>query len=206
MSTPSPARSAYTKARDELFDKIATLLQSAASQLEDASRLYVQGIDGSADFAVAFRERFPRLNSMFVANLERVGRGILDARLMAAGVGGCDILVKLPPSQQAAVFDSGLDVWTGEAETKHMRIQDMPKSLIQQCISRDGHVLTPEEQAAAMEGKRAAYRESLLRRKTMEVRGVEVLYEVKGKSVKIIHPPVTLTAKELRALLAEVTK
>ncbi len=204
MITPNPSQ--IVKERGEVLDRIAGLLQSAATNIEEAAKLYVEGIDGSPEFHDSFRQRFPRLNGAFIANLERVGRGILDSRLLMSGASACDILARLPPAQQSRILEDGVDVWVGESDTRHMRVEEMPASLIRQVVSRSGHILSPSEQAAQMEGKRSVYRESMLRRKTMDVRGKEVPYEVVNGCVKIIHAPCILKAKDLRFLLSEVEK
>ncbi len=187
------------------IDQIRSHLRTAGEAIYHASVLYVAELDKDPGFSLIMRENFPTLTSAFLRDLESVGRGQLDRRVLELGLSCGTRLKSLPLSQQRQVLEKGLTVWTG-ADTRVIPLADCGPRVLLQCLSKD-HVRTPEEQAAWHEEQSARHRQDAANTKTKALKDGNLLVyrvDVAKKRVRILRPPCYLTAKELSDILDDL--
>ena len=95
-----------------LADFSAALASVAEAGLE-AARIYVEAIDSGVVTRKDFRELSPNITNAFLNDIESLGRGLMDPRLLTASGGAANRVRRLPTkSQQTEVLDKGVEVLT----------------------------------------------------------------------------------------------
>jgi hypothetical protein len=194
-----------TKTADEkALDLIGVYLNNLTNNLTRIAELYVARCDDSKEFHDRFRARYPRLTSSFVAGLERVGRGTMSPDLLLIGADQQRIVASLPKNMQERVIEKGIEIVTPQG-TKVLPVQACPSAMLAQAIDqKSGSVRTPEEQEAwiaDMSRKREQITEP---RKMTTQNKTEMRFRIVGRMVEIIDPPVVLSERDLRTILAEM--
>ena len=186
------------------IDQMREYLKQAGAALLKAGQLYALEIDKDVAFRDKMRMNFPGITAAFLNDLESVGRGLLEPRIIEMGLSCGNRLRRLPVSQQKQLLDKGVSVWVG-GDTRIIPLTECGPAVLMQCLAKD-HVRSVEEQAAWHEEQNAKLRQeqdSIKRRKSQA--GDDIVYRIdrKKRTLKILHA-CTLTAKDLSAILEEI--
>ncbi len=180
-------------------------LQTAGKALLAAGQEYVRQIDSDPDFREMLQSALP-LTSAFLADLESVGRGHLDSRVIELGLTCGSALKRLPLSEQQSAIEKGIEVWTGTGEPRVLPLAECGSHILRQCIGPSS-IRTPSEQSAWNEEINAKLRQKREETKARTLaNGSTLHYRVdrKKKVLHVLYPPCRLGAKELRAILKEI--
>lgn len=191
------------------ISELRACLAVAGNALARAASIYVAGIDGpegGSQFRDECRREFPGVTAAFFRDLELVGRGAIDQRILDMGLSCGSKLKRVPLSQQRELIEKGVEVWTGN-DSRIIPLAECGPRVIDQCIAVD-HVRSPSEQAAWHEEVNAQRRADVAAfREVTTSGGVKVGYRIDRakKRVKILYPPCFLTAKELLVMLEQIS-
>lgn len=187
------------------IEQIRDLLGKVGGMLAKAAEIYVKELSSDPSFRQTMIGEFPGMTASFLSDLEAVGRGLIEPRILEMGLSCGSRLKRLPLSQQRQLIEKGVEVWTGD-DSRVIPLADCGPRVLMQCIAKD-HIRSVSEQAAWHEEENAKRRaDAAATQKTELSDGNALSYRVDRakKRVKILYPPCTLTAKELRRLLDEL--
>lgn len=182
-------------------------LRLAADSLKAAADVYCQELRNDPNFGDLLREAIPELTKAFLAGLEKVGNGSLDARVLYDGCPAPALVATLPPSEQRKIIEQMLPIANEAGDSRMVWYRDLSVYEARQVISRGG-VRSVQEQVAYIKGIRfASDKKSMdksrhIRTESQETAAIEI--DTKRGRVKIIRPPVTLSVKDLKAIIKEI--
>jgi hypothetical protein len=160
------------------------MLQEEAERI---GRLIVDGLESDQEFMSKLCDAAPQIPRVLWRDLERVGRGSLDKRLIFESGSLFRSVKRLPVGQQKDILDNGVKVLTESGDHLLVKVEDIPRSQIQQVFGYD-HIRPLREQKAWIEAKKMTAAEAPLPAASP--------YEIHKGKVVVVRP-VVLTTEEL---------
>lgn len=177
-----------------LADFSAALASVAEAGLE-AARIYVEAIDSGVVTRKDFRELSPNIANAFLNDVESLGRGLMDPRLLTASGGAANRVRRLPTkSQQTEVLDKGVEVLTKDGSMLTVKCENLTTDQVRQVFAGD-HVRDAAGQKAYIESQ-AVYSREL---KTVQ----SSAFETRGATL-IVHEPMRFSRQDLARIVAEM--
>ena len=162
----------------------------------EAGKILVAQLDKDRSAAMAEIGRLGLTNQV-VRRLERLGRGLLDERLLTACDGTAKCLETLPIATQKEALDNGIKVVVNGGQHLVIKPENMTRDQARQVFAYD-HIRTEAEQRAWLETQ-----------KTIATRAKELTqataspFEVVGSRL-VINKPQTFTRLQLLEILASM--
>lgn len=148
VSESLPAPAWYS----EVAAQFAAAMQQSVNFYSEAARIYVVGIDRDPLWADYLCSQVPGLSKRFLAQLEQVGRGQIDARIMSDQCPYYQRLVRMPLSEQRRAVDGPLELLVRDGDTLLVRTAQLMPSQAKQLFAQD-HIRSLAEQRAWLEAQ-----------------------------------------------------
>lgn len=171
------------------IEQFAQALQSGVNAIVEAAKILVNLVDEDVKVYDRIVSKYPNISYNMLANIERVGRGVLHAPLLYDTSPGARKLVLLPFSQQKALYDSPIEIAHLEGEkliVERKRIQELTQREAN-TVFQNNRILTPEQQ------------EKLLR--TPKAPPAPRYRIEEDGSVTFLMSPINFTASQLEEIL-----
>lgn len=137
---------------DDFLRRILDGMANATQAIQQAALLYVEAIDKDPAFRDFIVEKCPEVSGSVWRNLERVGRGQLDARIASGGCSYGNKLRRLPMSEQKQALDGTLPLLTSTGDTLQVRLDALLPRQAEQVFA-NGHIRSLSEQRAWLEAQ-----------------------------------------------------
>lgn len=121
--------------------------------IHEAAKIYVSYIDLHPDKKQDFKDNFPDVTETLWASLEKVGRGIIDPRLVFDNDNGTKRLRYFPLSEQKKILDKPLEVVAPDGTHRKVAFRDMSQSQ-KLLVLADDHVRSLPEQRAVLDSEK----------------------------------------------------
>lgn len=168
------------------------LFTGGMQKIREACQVYVKAVEENPELEPEFRAAFPQISESGWANIELVGRGAMDYRLLWEGGRARNRIKQLPPSRQAAVLDNGVPLLSKDGSELKVKVENLTPKQVEQVFGGN-HIRTLAEQRAWIEAQSTV---------TTPVK-TETVAEVRGKEL-IISRPCRMSRKELVMFLAQM--
>lgn len=183
--------------RQDIKRRIIAGIADTVRALQETAAIYMEAITKDPGFRDWIAEEVPEVSGYTWRSLEMVGRGQLDARIVA----GCPYgnkLRRLPMSEQQRAIDGTLPLLTATGDTLQVRLDALLPSQADQIFAA-GHVRSLAEQKAWMEAKA-----SQIAMTKPANRGPQI--EINRKKRCIVVNGVTLSAADLADYLRKISE
>jgi hypothetical protein len=172
--------------------KFRELFTGGMEKIRLACEVYVQAVTKNPALEAEFRAAFPQISESGWANIELVGRGAMDYRLLWEGGKARNRIKLLPPSRQAAVLDSGVELLAKDGSELKVKVENLNPKQVEQVFGGD-HIRTLPEQRAWIEAQATP----------MPPVKAETVAEVKGKEL-VVSKPCRMSRRDLLMFLAQM--
>jgi len=188
--------------------EVAMAIQQELEKAEDAillaSKIYVSYIDDEKAKVRELKELLGFSYETYVS-MERIGRGIMDQRLIFTETKARKKLAAAPKSQQKKALDKGLEVLVDNGEVLRVKIDDLTSNQIKQVFAGD-HVRSIAEQKNYIRNRKAQMEFAAklnIPKVEKEPEKILPIYEIK-KGKLIINKPTELSRKEVFDILSKL--
>ena len=185
--------------------EITKALKTANDSILKASKLYVKCIDANKDNKIKLKNLVALPETVF-SNMERIGRGQMDQRLLVTHNRAETKLLSMPLSQQKKALDDGIDVLMSNNAVLRVKPVNLTPSQVKQVFASD-HIRDKAEQKNYLEEQKkireyAAVIEPKKEEKQINKRPVKP-FEIKAGKL-IVNEAKTFDRKELFDILSKM--
>jgi hypothetical protein len=139
--------------RKEILATIFQRLSDAKEAIQEAANIFAAAVKADPNFRSWAMENAPNGNKRLFLDLEAVGTGRIDYRLVSGDVNNSHALRSLPLPDQLRFIEGSIEILTENGETLLVSGQNLTKDQFRQCF-HPTHIRSLEEQKAWIESQK----------------------------------------------------
>jgi hypothetical protein len=179
------------------LEEFGGFLKKGIEHLLQACKIYVEDIKNCPELKTVYQEKFPEITNGMWAKYEKIGKGIISARLLIPPR-NANFIQRFSIEEQERCLSMPIEVLLlGGGETLKVSLENLTSLQCRQVFAYD-HVRTLSEQRALIESEKT---QGVI----VHAKKVREKYSIVKDVVKI-HSACTFTRKELERILLQEFK